>query len=77
MKSFPLQIEMLLASLPDGSGTEKLRINESVVDMIRSVSSVLKDTTNPKSRTRPLFPRDLNTTNNFLDLVSQYVIVPL
>ena len=73
----PLQIEMLLASLPDGSGTEKLGINESVVDMIRSVSSVLKDTTNPESRTRPLFPRDLNTTNNFLDLASQYVIVPL
>ena len=68
---------MLLTSLPDSNGTVKLGISEGVVDMITSVSSVLKDTTNPESRTRPLFPRDLNTTHNFLDLVSRYVIVPL
>ena len=56
--------------LPDSSGAEKSIISNNARNTIMNVSSVLKEATNPKGRTRPLFPRDLNTTNNFLDIVS-------
>ena len=45
-------------------------VAQDVVNMIRNVSTVLEEKTNPEDRARPLFPRDLNTTNNFLDIVS-------
>ena len=64
---------MLLGGLPDSSGTEKTSLNQTTVDLIMNVSSTLKEATNPEGRRRPLFPRDLNTTNNFLDIVSQWV----
>lgn len=65
----PLQIGRLLENLPDSNGTRSV-VDQGVVDMIRNVSTVLEDKTDPEERTRPLFPRDLNTTNNFLDIVS-------
>ena len=72
---FPQTSDLLQSLLNDprymeSNGYQPVPVQSADVQVIVETTSFLVNSTNAANARVPLFPKDLNTTNNFLDVIS-------